>query len=161
MTADADARRLVIVDADMLAGWRRVTSSLDQLHAAVDDLRHQAPDAVVAVISDPALKWALPESDRLRMEEDIRTGALLLAPAGCDGGHLGFIARTVDKATTDGWRAVVVTDRAIPGARLARVRRDGTRWVFDLEGVELAADRAAAVGNRGPRRRRPSPPPEA
>ena len=43
--ADPD---VVIVDADTVAGWRRVTPSFEQLRAAVADLRAQAPSSVVA-----------------------------------------------------------------------------------------------------------------
>ncbi len=51
--ADPD---VVIVDADTVAGWRRVTPSFEQLSAAVADLRAQAPGSVVAIVGDPALE---------------------------------------------------------------------------------------------------------
>ena len=68
------ADRFVIVDADMLAGWRRPTSSLDQLHDAVGQLRRQEPDVGIAVVGDPALKWALPESEHDRLERVVDLG---------------------------------------------------------------------------------------
>lgn len=135
--------RFVIVDADTLAGWRRVDSSLAQLHSAVEELRRQAPDSVVAVIGDPSLKWALPEPERDQMDDDIVTGRIVLAPAGTTGGHVAFIARTVDKARRKGFSPIVITDRAVPGAPLAKVRRDGMRWLFDL-------DSAMVVDQAGP-----------
>ena len=104
---------MVIVDADTLAGWRRATSSLAQLHDAVDALRTQAPDAVIAVIADASLKWALSESERDEIELDIVTGALLFAPAGCVDGHVGFIGRVVEKATRQGMDVVAITDQAV------------------------------------------------
>lgn len=149
-------RLLVIVDADTLAGWRRVTSSLDQLHAAVGDLRDQAPEAQVAVIGDPSLKWALPEAEREAVETDIVTGALVFAPAGCNGGHRAFMARVAERARQKGFSPVAVTDQVIPDCRIARVRRDGPRWVFDLDGASAPAVTAAVPAGDGRRRRRRS-----
>lgn len=152
--ADADPSPLyVVVDADTLAGWRRPTSSLAQLHEAIDDLRKQEPGAVIAVIGDPSLKWALSDVEREEIELDISSGQLAFAPAGCKGGHVGFIGEVVARAAERGFRPVVITDQAVPDARLGRVRRDGTTWVFDLEGVE-ARTVTTATAARGHRRRR-------
>jgi hypothetical protein len=129
-------KRLVIVDADLLAGWRRESASLAQLREAVAALEQQEPDATVAVIADPALKWALDPSDQADIEHDIVTRFLLMAPAGSHGGHVGFIAQVVKVASAAGWDPVVVTARSIPGARLGRPHRvDGT-WTFDLDGPQ-------------------------
>lgn len=147
-----EGRRYVVVDADTLAGWRRPTSSLAQLHEAVDHLRAQEPDAVIAVIGDPSLKWALNESEREEIELDIVTRQLVFAPAGCVGGHKGFIGKVVSRAGDAGYRPVVVTDQAVPDAKLARVRRDGTRWVFDLDGA--IAPTVVANGTGRPHHRR-------
>ncbi len=153
LTPPSPRPRFVIVDADTLAGWRRADSSLAQLHTAVEDLKRQAPNSVVAVIGDPSLKWSLPEAEREQMDDDIVTGRIVLAPAGTTGGHVAFIARAVDKARRRGLDPVVVTDRAVPGAPLARVRRDGARWLFDLD-TELVVDRNPAQLPVHRRRRR-------
>lgn len=144
--------RFVIVDADMLAGWRRATSSLDQLHEAVGQLRRQEPDVQVAVVGDPALKWALPESEHGRLELDITSRAIVFAPAGTVGGHKGFITRCVATARARGFETVVLSDQAIPGAPLVRVRRIEGRWVFDLDTVVTPTITSSAPAHR--RRRR-------
>jgi hypothetical protein len=123
---------VVIVDADTVAGWRRVTPSFDQLRAAVADLRAQAPSSTVAIVGDPALKWALSDADQRLLDEEINHQRIVLAPAGTRGGHTAFIAAAVRRATTDGTSVVVVTDRAIPDCPIARLRRVGTRFAFDL-----------------------------
>lgn len=142
---------LLIVDADTLAGWRRPTASLAQLHAAVADLRRQEPDATIAVVGDPSLKWALPEAEREQLDEDIRTGAVVFAPAGAREGHVGFIARIAEKAKAQGMDPVAITDRSVPEARLGRVRREGERWVFDLN---VAAPTVTATPSAGAAHRR-------
>ena len=147
--------RLVIVDADTLAGWRRVTASLAQLHDAVRDLRAQEPDATIAVIADASLKWALNEVERDEIEEDIRLRFLLFAPAGCQGGHRGFIAKVADQARRKGFEPVAITDQLIDGCPVARVRRDGTTWVFDLDkaAAPTVVAAGAGTGHGGHRRR--------
>lgn len=152
------ADRFVIVDADMLAGWRRPTSSLDQLHDAVGQLRRQEPDVGIAVVGDPALKWALPESEHDRLELDITSRSIVFAPAGTVGGHKGFISRCVETARDRGLSPVVLSDQAIPGAPLIRVRRDmAGQWVFDLDTVvttTAAAVAAADAASHGGHHRR-------
>lgn len=145
MAAD---RVLVIVDADTLAGWRRPSASLAQLREALADLTAQAPETAVAVIADPSLKWALPPAEQEAIEEDIVGRRLLFSPAGGVGGHLGFIARVVERAGELGFAPVVLTDQVIPGVQLGRVRREGTRWVFDLEGRAMATDAPVRSGHR-------------
>ena len=145
-------RLLVIVDADTLAGWRQPKASLAQLHAAVADLRRQAPDTPIAVVGDPSLKWALSEPEREVLDDDIRHRRIVFAPAGACDGHVGFIARIADKAKAQGLTPVTITDRAVPGARLVRIRREGVRWVFDLDG----AAEATVVATGSPVRRRRS-----
>lgn len=132
--ADPD---VVIVDADTVAGWRRVTPSFEQLQAAVADLRAQAPAATVAIVGDPALKWALSAEDQRLLDEEINHQRIVLAPAGTRGGHVGFISAAVQRGTIDGTTVVVVTDRAIGGCPIARLRRDGPRFVFDLIGARV------------------------
>lgn len=140
---------LVLVDADTVAGWRRPTPSLAQLESAVGDLRAQAPEAVVAVVGDPALKWALDETDRDLLEEEIRHGRIVLAPAGSKDGHVGFLARAAARAVELGYSPVAVTDRAVPACPVARLRRDGSTWVFDLVNTTIpTADRAQPVVRR-------------
>lgn len=142
-------KRLVIVDADLLAGWRRAEPSLGQLRDAVAALRRQEPDATVVVIADPALKWSLSAADQADIENDIVTRALLMAPAGSRGGHVGFIARVVEQAVDSGWDPVVITARSVPGARLGRPRRVEGAWDFDLN-----APQPTIVATGAPVRRR-------
>lgn len=128
--------RLVIIDADTVAGWRRAEPSLSQLWDAVDDLVEDEPDLKIAVLADPALKWVLDVAEREIMERDIAEGRLVCAPGGSVVGHVGFLEEVVRRAEARGYSPVVVTDQQVPGARLSRVRREGTRWSFDLRGVE-------------------------
>ena len=142
-------RRVVLVDADTVAGWRRVTPSFAQLAEAVAHLREQEPAATVAIVGDPALKWALPAEDQKLLDEEINHQRIVLAPAGTKDGHVGFIAEAARKASSLGLDPVVVTDRAVPGCPIARVRRDGERWSFDLDNAEVAsASRAQPVVRR-------------
>ena len=144
--ADPD---VVIVDADTVAGWRRVTPSFEQLRAAVGDLRAQAPGSTVAIVGDPALKWALSDADQRLLDEEINHQRIVLAPAGTRGGHVGFIGEAVRRGTSDGASVVVVTDRAIPGCPIARLRREGVRSAFDLANAnETAAAPTAQVHHR-------------
>jgi hypothetical protein len=144
---------LVLVDADMLAGWRRSTPSLTQLYQAVLHLERQHPHAGVTVIADPSLKWALSPADQALFEADIVARVLTCAPAGTKGGLHGFIA-AVAARMEDGRQPVVVTDRAITGLRLARVSVEAGRWHFNLEGDAATAHRAVAertgAGHRRP-----------
>ncbi len=143
--------QVVIVDADTVAGWRRATPSFAQLRDAIADLRRQAPDATVAILGDPALKWALSTDDQLLLDDEINHQRIVLAPAGTARGHVRFIERAAGHATRNGTSVVVVTDRAIPGCRIARLSREGDRFVFDLEG---AAQTTAAPTSSSHRRRR-------
>ena len=47
----------MLVDAGMAAGFRLAKPSLGQLHQALVHLHRQHPDAAVAVLGDPGLKW--------------------------------------------------------------------------------------------------------
>lgn len=143
---------VVIVDADTVAGWRRVTPSFAQLRDAVADLRAQAPAATVAIVGDPALKWALSGDDQRLLDDEINHQRIVLAPAGSKGGHVGFIAEAVRRGAAGGTAVVVVTDRAIPDCPIARLRRQGTRFVFDL--ANASATTATPVSNVQRRRRR-------
>jgi hypothetical protein len=120
----------------------------------VRDLRAQEPAATIAVVGDPSLRWALDDAEREQLDEDVRTGAVAFAPAGTIGGHVGFIAKVAEKATAQGYTPVTISDRAVPGATLGRARRDGARWVFDLEGVPAPTITAAPSAHR----RRPRAP---
>lgn len=149
-------RRIVLVDADMLAGWRRPHPSFAQLREALADLGRQEPDVAVAVVADPSLKWDLPEGEQDAMEDEVRTGRMLYAPAGCAGGQLGFLAQVAEVARRRGFDPVVVTDQLVAGAPIARVRRDGPRFVFDLDASAPTIIAAAGPGTIRRRRRRPS-----
>jgi hypothetical protein len=147
---------LVLVDAEMLAGWRRSTPSLAQLYQAVLHLERQHPAAEVTVIADPSLKWVLGANDQVLFEADVVAGFLTCAPAGTKGGFAGFVA-AIAARMGGGRTAVVVTDRAVAGLPLARVTVDEGRWRFDLEGRRVTAGAAKRAGAdraaRGGRRR--------
>lgn len=146
--ADPD---VVIIDADTVAGWRRVTPSFEQLQQAVGDLRRQAPDVTIAIVGDPALKWALSPADQILLDEEINHQRLVLAPAGTVSGHVGFTAAAVRKAEFLGLTAVLVTDRVVPECPIARMRREGLTFVFDLAGAK--ATTVTAPTHRSYRRR--------
>ena len=153
-TVGGVANRLVIVDADLLAGWRRATPSLVQLREAVGALAAQEPGVAIAVVADPALKWRLEPAEQADIENDIVSRFLVMAPAGSAGGHVGFIARVVEVAAERGFDPVVITARSVPGARLGRPRRVEGAWNFDLD-----AEQPTIVATGSPvrrRRRRPT-----
>ena len=148
-------RTLVLVDAGMAAGWRVAKPSLPQLHQALVHLHRQHPDAHVAVLGDPALKWDVAASDSAAFEGDIVAGAIVCAPAGALEGTAGFLARTAEKADRLGYSVVAFTDRAIPGVALGRLRNDGGRWLWDLDATRtLDADQVGPPLSPARRRRR-------
>jgi len=102
-------KTLVLVDAGMVAGYRRATLSLSQL----------------------------------------------CAPAGALDGTLGFLERAARRALAAGSDVVAFTDRALPGVALGRLRNEGGRWLWDMDGTRTiaAADVAAATSGAGRRRR--------
>jgi hypothetical protein len=143
----------VLVDAGMVAGFRRSSLSLGQLHQALVHLGLQHPDAEVAVVADPSLKWDLAPADQPLFEGDIIAGAIVCAPAGALDGTVGFLQRAASTADAAGRRVVAFTDRALAGVSLGRLRNEGGRWLWDLDDVRtLEADAAAKAGS-GPRRR--------
>lgn len=147
--------RLVLVDAGMVAGFRRAKPSMGQLHQAVVHLHRQHPGAVVALLADPALKWDLPAADQAPFEADIVAQVIVCAPAGAVDGTRGFLERAAARAMNEGWDVVAVTDRAVPGVPLGRLRLDGARWVWDLEsGRTLDAATASTKVTKSARRRR-------
>jgi len=129
--------RVVIVDADTVAGWRRVTPLLAQLESAVSDLRSAAPGAIIVILGDPSLRWALSEADKELLDEWINHQQVVLAPAGTIGGHVGFIAATARKAKLLAMKPIVITDRAVPDCPIARLRRVNDRWLFDLDNASV------------------------
>jgi hypothetical protein len=144
---------LVLVDAGMVAGFRRSSLSLGQLHQALVHLSRQHPDAEVAVVADPSLKWDLAPADQPLFEGDIIAQAIVCAPAGSLDGTVGFLERAAATATASGRRVVAFTDRALPGVALGRLRNDGGRWMWDLDDVRTIEADAAAKAGAGPRRR--------
>lgn len=149
MTENVTGVRVVIVDADTVAGWRRVTPSLSQLESAVSDLRRAAPGAVIAIVGDPALRWALTSEDQELLDDWINHQQVVLAPAGTKGGHVGFITATAKKAGLRGMRPVAITDRAVQGCPIARLRRVGERWLFDLDNATMMdLDRVQPVAHQ-------------
>ena len=146
----------VLVDAGMVAGYRRSSLSLGQLHQALVHLHRQHPEAKVAVVADPSLKWDLSKADQPLFEGDIIAGAVVCAPAGALDGTVGFFERLTRQAAQEGERVVAFTDRALPGVSLGRLRNDGGRWLWDLDDTRtIDADGAAkASASKGARRRR-------
>jgi hypothetical protein len=147
---------LLLLDADTLAGWRRPTPSLAQLHHAVLHLERARPDDRVAVIADPSMKFALTAEEQSRFESDIVGGVLVCTPAGAVEGTHGFLAAIAAKATALGWDVLAVSDRAVPGVPLARLHCDDAgRWRIEATGtVDAERARKAATANRPARRRR-------
>jgi hypothetical protein len=142
----------VLVDAGMAAGYRRAKPSLGQLHQSLVHLHREHPDARVAVLADPSLKWDLTAAESPLFEGDIVAGTIVCAPAGALDGTSGFLARAATKAAEQGYDVVAFTDRALPEVALGRLRNDGGRWLWDLDATRtLAADQ---VGPALPSRRR-------
>jgi hypothetical protein len=152
----------VLVDAGMVAGFRRATPSLAQLHQALVHLHLQHPEARVAVVADPSLKWDLGPGEQPAFEGDIIARAVVCAPAGALEGTTGFMTRSAERASTDGFDVVAFTDRALSEVALGRLRNDGGRWVWDLDAttvIDEAATRQVrqangGANNRNRRRRR-------
>lgn len=152
---------LVLVDAGMVAGYRRAKPALSQLHQALVHLHRQHPDVQTAVLADPSLKWDLGGDEQTTFEGDIIAGAVVCAPAGALAGTVGFLARAADRAKRSGYEVVAVTDRALPDVALGRLRVDGGRWVWELDtaaAIDKGKAGAAKGGGRssGRRRRRSS-----
>lgn len=147
---------LLLLDADTLAGWRRVAPSLAQLHHAVLHLERSRPEDRVAVIADPSLKFSLNSDEQSRFEADIVGGVLVCTPAGAVDGTNGFLAAVAHQATAAGWDVLAVSDRAVPGVPLARLQRDDAgRWSIEPTGtLDAARVQAAAAAQRGGGRRR-------
>jgi hypothetical protein len=146
-------RTVVLLDADTVAGWRRSTPSLAQLHQAVDDLRRAHPDVAVAVVADPSLKWALADAEQDRFEADIVGREVVCAPAGTIGGLDTWVAAVVAKVRAAGDTALVVTDRAVAGVPVVRLGTLDGRFTFDLEGAREVQARAAPAWRRRSGRR--------
>lgn len=152
---------LLLLDADMLAGWRRAAPSLAQLHHALLHLERAHPDDRVAVIADPSLKFSLASDEQGRFEADIVGGVLTCTPAGAVDGTHGFLAAVAARAADQGWEVVAVSDKAVPGIPLGRLRCDDAgRWTVERTGTTIDAERArkAGSGKRPVRRRRPRAP---
>jgi len=118
-------------------------------------LYREHPQVDVAVLSDPALKWDVSAAEQSQFEGDIIAGAVVCAPAGALDGTAGFLALAAARAQAAGYDVVAFTDRAIPGVALGRLRNDGGRWRWDLDGTRtLDADQIGPP--LAPRRRRRS-----
>lgn len=148
---------LLLLDADTLAGWRRPSPSLAQLHHALLHLERARPDDRVAVIADPSLKFSLSSEEQPRFDADIVGGVLTCTPAGAVEGTHGFLAAVAARAAAQGWDVLAVSDRAVPGVPLGRLRCDDAgRWNVEATGttVDEARARAAGSAKRPVRRRR-------
>ncbi len=131
------AGTVVLLDADTVAGWRRVAPSLGQLHHAIADLRSQHPDVTVAVVADASIKWALPADEQPAFEQDIVTRAVVCAPAGTRDGTYGWMLAVVERARRDAGRVLVVTDRALGGVPVVRLTHAEGHFRFDLDGATV------------------------
>lgn len=147
------ARTVVLLDADTVAGWRRGTPSLAQLHKAVADLRFAHPGVEIAVVADPSLKWALPDEEQDQFEDDIVSRSVVCAPAGTSGGLDAWVGAVVAKVRESGGRALVVTDRAVGGVPVVRLGHVGERFTFDLDGAAEVQARATPAWRRRSSRR--------
>ena len=146
---------VVLLDADTVAGWRRVTPSLDQLHRAVSDLQAQHPDVSVAVVADPSIKWALPDDEQDRFESDIVTRAVVCAPAGTRSGGRGWLLAVAERVRRNGQTALAVTDQALAGIRVVRITSVEGHFRFDLDGATaIEAERTTDHHPRRPGRHR-------
>lgn len=141
---------LVLVDAGMVAGFRRATLSLAQLHQALVHLYRQHPEVKVAVVADPSVKWDLKGQEPAEFEGDIIAGAVVCAPAGALEGTAGFLERAAKRATSAGYDVVAFTARALPGVALGQLRNEGGRWLWELDG----AREVTTSGTPAPARRR-------
>ena len=139
----------------MAAGFRLSKPSLGQLHQTLVHLYRQHPEADVAVLGDPALKWDLANAEGPMFEGDIIAGAVVCAPAGALDGMAGFLARAARKAAAQGYTVVAFTDRAVPDVALGRLRNDAGRWIWDLDTTRtLDADHGGSPPPPARRRRR-------
>jgi hypothetical protein len=145
---------LVLVDGGMVAGFRRSKPSLAQLHQAIVHLHRQHPGTRVAVVADPSLKWDLSAAEQALFEGDIVAGAVVCAPAGAVEGTLGFIARAAERAGHADLDVIAVTDRAVPGVALGKLRNDAGRWMWELDGAQAAETTDVAARPARRRRRR-------
>ncbi|MCP4435536.1 MAG: hypothetical protein GY812_08585 [Actinomycetia bacterium] len=144
-----DSKRLVVLlDADTVAGWRRQSPSLEQLHRARADLVRQHPDVQVAVVADASIKWALPDSEQDAFERDIVSRDIVCAPAGTVDGPDGWVCAVVEQVRANGNDVVIVTDRAVGGVPVARLRFDAGRFSFDLAGAKEVEARATPQWRR-------------
>lgn len=150
------ASTLVLVDAGMVAGFRRATLSLAQLHQGLVHLHRQHPEVLVAVLADPSLKWDLDGSEQAAFEGDIIAQAIVCAPAGALEGTIGFLERAAMRAIGLGLDVVAFTDRALAGVALGRLRNDGGRWLWELDGTRTidGSDLPAPAPANARRRRR-------
>jgi hypothetical protein len=145
---------LVLVDGGMVAGFRRSKPSLAQLHQAIVHLHRQHPGTRVAVVADPSLKWDLSAAEQALFEGDIVAGAVVCAPAGAMEGTLGFIAWAAERAGHADLDVIAVTDRAVPGVALGKLRNDAGRWMWELDGAQAAETTDVAARPARRRRRR-------
>lgn len=144
----------VLVDAGMVAGFRRSTLSLSQLHQALVHLHRQHPEVRVAVVADPSLKWDLDAAEQAAFEGDITSGTIVCAPAGALEGTSGFLERAARRAAAEGYEVVAFTARAIPGIALGQLRNDGGRWMWALDGTTTLDAQTAKAASSTPQRRR-------
>lgn len=139
---------VVLLDADTVAGWRRSAPSLGQLNQARGDLAAEHPEVVVAVVADPSIKWALDDAEQDAFERSIVSREIVCAPAGTRGGADAWVGAIAAKVRANGNRVVIVTDRAVGGVPVARLRHEGSRFHFDLEGAREVEARSAPQWRR-------------
>lgn len=149
------ASTLVLVDAGMVAGFRRANLSLAQLHQALVHLYHQHPEAMVAVVADPSVKWDLSGPEQAAFEGDVVAQVVVCAPAGALDGTIGFLERAAKRGLDAGHHVVAFTDRALAEVPLGRLRNEGGCWIWDLDSsITLDTAGAASAKSADSTRRR-------
>jgi hypothetical protein len=106
------------------------------------------------------MKFALSGDEQTRFDADIVGGVVVCTPAGAIDGTHGFIAAVAAKASEQGLDVLAVSDRAVPGVPLGRLRCDDAgRWTVEETGTSVDGDRArkASSAKRPVRRRRAAP----
>ncbi len=123
---------LLLIDAGLAAGWRRVDPDLGQLDDVIDAARDVVPDVVV--LGEASLKWSLPESQQDQFEEYRATSTVLCAPGGTAGGHHAFLQTAARAAANRGRDVYILSALALGDGpwRLAMLRRAEGHWSIDL-----------------------------
>ncbi len=107
----------------------------------------------VAVLADPSMKWDLSSAEQTLFEGDIIARAVVCAPAGALEGTRGFLGRVAAKAAEHEQEVIAVTDRALPGVSLGRLRNDAGRWLWDIDDTRVVDEAEAAAATKATTKR--------